>query len=1376
MSVSQSLRWIALPYTAEGKRPRLSAFLSLRLMAGNPSATHITLGDYDGLADFGERLARASWAVEVNGRTIGAARLQDVALEAGLWGQVFGTGAPVAPWQPELQAGHPIWSFAAAEAEQQIVGFYRDLALSDSRSGRDTVFQGLVDALGTQLGVPAEIDIPASGRYESVARGKAASGQSRDPNDNPAYEYPDPPPPDLRGEAIDKLDPAGLYGSDASVLLAQPGPRRPGWMALADAFRFHHRPEAEPAPGVIAPGPPVPTFDVHRMLAALGDQPHFLRRLGAVVDLELEHDLPDGGGVLRIVPQFLAADRLAGIMMPGPLTKYQKAGVRFLPVDGPDVIDGQLALEGAGFAIVQTDVDGAALKLTGTASTAQAIQIGKPAGLIGTDVKQDHAVPALRSAGLNVVQSHRAAAVETALQRNDQLHLAPVSALQLDGGDLRRGLRIDVLHDGVWRSLHDRSTAESVAGGPPEPDDPGLRANPESFSSGEGYVKTVSMSSAVGSPDRYLHEAVARWSGWSLSAPRPGRVIRPEVSVDRTQQTEHVVAQDPAQRADYPADGDTDTYFKRRFSSRVTPGSLPRLRFGETYRLRARIVDLAGNSPRPEDVGDEHATPPVTYRRWEPLLAPDVVARNRFGPGASLHRMAIRSVIGTSAADYDTHNPPDQRGIDGRHVVPPAAAVSLVETHGELDPPRTPEESYALAARESVKLRGEDFVHVEYTGDEVSGTSEPGAVWLYPGERVPAAHLTDPINRGVWVWGLPGASGYAEPLRWCAPSEPWTEAQAWRIDLIEGAAGYSVDGHVLTVSLPAAATRRLWLSAILDEDDAPLLGVFDAIGDGLGSADARNRALAGQERLLTPPRSIVLVHAVQRPLDIARFGSGVAVTRQLRDSHAVIAAEVTLDRPSTGHLDLHASWDAQVDEPGGQPHNQHTRAHVANVRVPATGPASMPLEDIRHQFGDTRHRRISYWLDATTRFGEYFDPKAWQVTPDLKAGETHSILRTHVPASAPPAAPRPRYVVPTFTWRRTGLTGSGWSDGHSTRSGGGLRVWHERGWWSSGDDELLACVLADRRSPHPLPAHLRTLYGRDPLTHTESPAYPELTRKDFRTGSGEEPLSVWNRPLLELPSAWCSTVGFAPEYDAERDLFHFDLRLQGRADETYAPFVRLALARLQPWALPGAELSTVVLVPPVQLLPNRSLRAKWQDDETVDLVVTGIAPGGDRRHVVSAWVERRREGIPGDLGWEIVPESRVVLRDGVDVKALRALGVDPASTTFDLAKRVLRQPQFDHLGLELAPKVADGFHVIADPGQLSAFGDLTQTPLFLLPGYREWSGRLTLPASRFSEPFRVVVVEQEHLTLDIPPGELTLESPEVPVVGQRVVYLDILDC
>ena len=99
----------------------------------------------------------------------------------------------------------------------------------------------------------------------------------------------------------------------------------------------------------------------------------------------------------------------------------------------------------------------------------------------------------------------------------------------------------------------------------------------------------------------------------------------------------------------------------------------------------------------------------------------------------------------------------------------------------------------------------------------------------------------------------------------------------------------------------------------------------------------------------------------------------------------------------------------------------------------------------------------------------------------------------------------------------------------------------------------------------------------------------------------------------------------------------------------------------------------------------------------------------------------------------------------------------------------------------MAAKVADGFHGIADPGQVSAdlrhaFGDLTQTPLFLLPGYHQWSGRLKLPASRSSEPFRVVVVEQEHLTLDIPPGELTLESPEVPVVGQRVVYLDILDC
>ena len=58
----------------------------------------------------------------------------------------------------------------------------------------------------------------------------------------------------------------------------------------------------------------------------------------------------------------------------------------------------------------------------------------------------------------------------------------------------------------------------------------------------------------------------------------------------------------------------------------ATPGTLPTLRFGGTYRFRARAVDLAGNSiPFTKTGGFTWATPEVTYRRFEPVPSPVLV-------------------------------------------------------------------------------------------------------------------------------------------------------------------------------------------------------------------------------------------------------------------------------------------------------------------------------------------------------------------------------------------------------------------------------------------------------------------------------------------------------------------------------------------------------------------------------------------------------------------------------------------------------------------------------------------------------------------------------------------------------------------------------
>ncbi len=1392
-TTTQSLRWIALPYTAEGGKPRLSAFLSIRLSHIDPAKTGLRLTDYDRLTDLGTRLAAASWAVTVVGQAqpLTAKPVGAIALEPGLWKSVLGE-SPVTPWRVTPQATVPMRTFAAGEVEKQVKTFYGSLATATG-ADRSAIFDHFVGALGTVLGVLAQVELPPpadAAPPRIIATPRIITAENRLDNNlnlNPNYTYPGRPI-DPRTAALEAHGPAGVYGTDAPWRADPPATRRLGWAALADAFRFYHRPEAEPADeNVVSPGPlGPPTFDFHRALAALGDQSVFMRRIGLVVDLEVHGTIPEGGGTLRVAPTFAPGQAPSGIAVPGPGTRYRKQGSVFLPADADDVRDGQLALEAGGYAVLQIDVDGAALKLVSTASTAQAIAVGKPAGLVGTDVARDESVPSLRSAGLSLVRDNRLSKVTADLTRNDALEQQSLDALSLDAAHVRRGLRIDVEHDGKWRSLHARTTTLSVAGAAGHADDDGSALE---HHGGEGYVKALSTSSAVGGTERYLHEAVARWAGWSLSAPRPARVIRQGGT--RTRQKEDVVPQDSAARLSFPDDAKPDPEFPLRFASRVVPGSLPRLRFGQTYRLRARVVDLAGNSVRLGAAGDAHATPPVGYLRWEPLLPPDLVARNPFAAGASLQRMAIRSNIGTPAADFDTVNPAGQRGTDARFLAPPAAAVSLVEAHGELDPPRTPKQSYDLAAREGHKLSEPDpqpgstpaFTHVGYDGRALSpASSADGAYWIHPGPTLAVVHLTDPVNSGVFVRGLPGrADDDPLPLPW----GPWDAQQSWRIDLVEGAAGFSAANHVLTVSLPAAQTCRLRLSAMLGAGDAPLFGVLDAAGATVAGA-AFDRATTGAERLLTPERELVLVHAAQRPLERAYFGKTIAFGRVHGEPYANIWGDVHVHVASTGQLDLQASWNAWVDAPGSAPQRVHTRAHVANIHVPAESGKWMPIDherQLRHQFGDTHHRHVSYWLDATTRFGEYFDPHLWQVTPDLKAGEEHWILRRHVPSNARPAAPRVRYVVPTFTWNRHGMDRPGWTHGRSTRIGGGLRCWHERGWWSSGDGETLAAVLRANAPGDAQGQTFYSLYGRDPLTDTVAPDDTELRPKDFHAATGETLAVSRMVELDESPNATYYAVGAEPTYDAERDLYRFDLSLRGRANATYAPFVRLALARYQPWSIDGCEVSPVVLQPPVQLLPDRTLDARWVDDTSVDLTLVGQAPSGARRHVVSAWVERRRTGVGGDLGWETVADSQVVLNDGISKAVLAGLFSAGVTAKLALKDRVVDQVQFGNAGLPLAAPVDDGLRLTASRAELLTLRpeliDVLPTgiemPLWILPGYRQWSGRVTLPAQRGNEPFRIVVVEQERLALDVDSRALTLDTPPVPEVAQRIVYFDALE-
>src|SRR5690606_9879361 len=86
----------------------------------------------------------------------------------------------------------------------------------------------------------------------------------------------------------------------------------------------------------------------------------------------------------------------------------------------------------------------------------------------------------------------------------------------------------------------------------------------------------------------------------------------------------------------------------------VTPKTLPRLRFGRTYRVRARAVDLAGNSLALDEVttAQSRATGRTIYRRFEPVSPPTLVHRRPVTEGEWIEHLVIRSDFDASTAEY----------------------------------------------------------------------------------------------------------------------------------------------------------------------------------------------------------------------------------------------------------------------------------------------------------------------------------------------------------------------------------------------------------------------------------------------------------------------------------------------------------------------------------------------------------------------------------------------------------------------------------------------------------------------------------------------------------------------------------------------------
>lgn len=1020
-----------------------------------------------------------------------------------------------------------------------------------------------------------------------------------------------------------------------------------------------------------------PELDFHQAVSSLTNYPALMRLLGLVVDFEvpIPAKMPKSGQI-RVVPRG-RADQAAW-------TKFifDAAKGTFAPQSRaakPEVVDGFLNLTDEDtYDIIQVDVDGAALKTAELADKAEETESGD--------------LPALRSSGLSVVKSGNAVllaeALRLALQTDvDFLRKRDVAFY---AEDLVQGYRVDVWDDRskAWHSLCRRVGTYRF-----------LRLDREVTLEDEGFVsESVTQAADDSSDDMFTHESIFTWNGWSLAAPRPGRTIDQE---DKTADIQSRAA----------------TAFRLETQFKPAPASLPRLRFGTGYRLRARAVDLAGNSLPPETTDASKAIPapsrqPFTYTRFDPVPPPLLVPRQPAGPGETVDDIVIRSF----------NDRPEKDGVPAeesaeRHVAPPKTSQLLAETDGMFDGESgLRSDIYAmLAAKDAGRLEE-----------------------LAPGEEIELPYFPDPWAKGVVVRGLPHYPA-DKPLT-IEYDGNWPELLTFRIRVEEGdkAAAWDKDSRVLTIFLKKADLVTLRLSSYFPEPlllkqglynwlEKPQLAIPSKVLQApqavtpiltpqvqpksavqvkpaqprvkaaqvepqvraevrpvfqlprINIAAIKNLALQGSHWMMTPFRTVTIVHAVQQPL--GRPGAKkFLVVRNMGETHASFDAELDVHGPSSAKFDLLAEWKEPLDnlnEPGWR--TLEGQAHVleAPIERSTTTFSLSPAAGHRHEFGDTKYRRVVYGLTSTTRYKE-------QMPPEVAADAENLVRRSDpievdVPNAAPPALPKVLYVIPTFGWARKRELGRF----TSIRKGGGLRVYLERPWFSSGDGELLAVILPTVGTPTAgrvavktpgriqapqvkpsvqarpqqkpalkampiLPDAFRpyvTLWGLDPVWRSGSLGAAEFpSPEDF--GLAAE--VAHNLPLLELrDSPRFTAVGHNVSYDEERRLWYCDIDIDPH--DAYYPFVRLALARFQPVSVAGAHLSPVVTADFIQLAPDRTVSVTFNRSNLKELnisvsgasYVQDAAAAGPGEVEVS--LESRAINMPEELGWTPVEKGQVKL-------------------------------------------------------------------------------------------------------------------------------------
>ena len=852
------------------------------------------------------------------------------------------------------------------------------------------------------------------------------------------------------------------------------------------------------------------------------------------------------------------------------------------------------------------------------------------------------ALPALRTRALTLVRPDLVVAFRNHTERQWAIEADINDALitgqpvPIFAEDVTIGHRIDVTEprakEHVWRSLFQR---QPDAAGYHFPRDPNLDLDPEPD---EGWTTTTLVTELVETFEepkddvddpfvpramRRLDDQLYRWDGWS------GAVRPPGSAVDGT----GAIA--PAQPTVPPKDDPVQ--FAANYE--VVPGSLPRLRFGQQYLMRARCVDLSGDSRSLATVEPQSALPPVeTFGRLEPIPAPQVVRHlPRPIPGVGDDALAI-----VLRSDYDVDDATVQ--TQERLMFPAQVGQDLCELHDQPNGGADPG-SYALLAARDARDPDDPWQVDPVTGEPIARGRR----------RQPVRYLSDPLVGRLRAFHHGENSEHLVPLQ-----GTWPTVDAARLEVVAGSTPTEItpdDVTDLRVAVAKADIHTVDLSYAPAEGGVEQFGLWHQLDDA-DQVALRPTIENGGHWMFSPRAPVQLVHAVRRPLLAPRVLDWQAC-REDHSTGVTYTTKVEIERRSTGRLTLDARWVDLVDDVRADgPESRRGGAALGRFLTPrdVASPATFEIAEHRAELGDTRRHAATIDLEAFSSFSAYFtEERTGAITTAPKVIDRRGFAKAtvqvttadgttaaegvdyivdhargaiaarergrlddgaevtvrYVPlpvsrtsdepdiepfeflflsTSAPPP-PTVVEVVPAFARERLTVGVDGDSEHVVVHDGGVLRIYFARPWNVSGDGEDLAILL--ERSPAAVPE--ASCISRDPIVGgTTTP----LTAESFprRVAVAESPDGVHDLAVHTV------------EYDLESKRWFADVAV---STPMYRPFLRLVLARYQVDSIPGQELSSPVTLDPIRLGVSRTVSVRAADvADSFEVTVTGPDHGG----------------------------------------------------------------------------------------------------------------------------------------------------------------------